>query len=128
MRVGDRGSIVVGWLTRLVVLFAVLGLLGHDAVKIVVANFGAADDAGVAASAAADAYAAKKDIRAAYAAAVEAVADKGDTVSTDGFEVDAAGKVTLTVERTPTTLWMKHVGPLRKYTTVRQSGSGSLPE
>lgn len=128
MRVGDRGSIVVGWLTKLVVLFAVLGLLGHDAVKIVVANFAAADDAGVAASAAADTYAAKKDIRAAYAAAVDAVAGKGDTVATEGFTVAADGRVTLTVERTPTTLWMKHVGPLKKYTIVRQSGSGALPE
>jgi hypothetical protein len=126
--VGDSGSIVVGWLTRLVVLFAVLGLLAFDGFKVVVANFGASDDAGVAASAAADSYAATKDVRAAYSAAVQAVAGKDDVVETKTFAVDSTGGVTLTVDRTPGTLWMHRVGPLKKWTVVRQSGSGRPPQ
>ena len=123
-RVGDSGSIVVGWLTRLVLLFAVLGLLAVDGFKVVVANFAASDDAGVAAGAAADSYAATKDVRAAYAAAVAAVADKQDVVETKTFLIDTTGAVTVTVDRTPTTLWMHHVGPLKKWTLIRQSGTG----
>jgi hypothetical protein len=126
--VSDSGSIVVGWLTRLVALFAVLGFLAYDGVMLVTANFAASDDAGVAASAAADSYAATKDVRSAYAAAVKAVADKSDVVETKTFSIDAAGKVTLTIDRSPSTLWMHHVGPLKKWTVVRQSGSGTPPQ
>jgi len=126
--VGDSGSIVVGWLTRLVVLFAVLGLLAFDGFKVVVANFGASDDAGVAAGAAADTYASTKDIRAAYSAAVQAVAGKDDVVETKTFTVDSTGGVTLTIDRTPTTLWLHRVGPLKKWTVVRQSGTGRPPQ
>ncbi|HUR52179.1 MAG TPA: hypothetical protein VMZ11_08650 [Mycobacteriales bacterium] len=124
----DSGSIVVGWLGRLVVLFAVLGLLAYDGVAIMVANFAAADDAGVAAGAAADDFRAHKDIQAAYDAAKQAVAGKGDTVETKTFQIAPSGKVTLTIDRHPTTLWMHRVGPLKKWTLVHQSGGGIPPE
>lgn len=126
--VGDSGSIVIGWLTRLVALFAVLGVLAYDGAMLVVANFGAADDAGVAANAAADTYAGTKDFRAAYAAAVAAVEGKGDSVEPKTFAIDTAGKVTLTIDRSPTTLWMHRVGPLKKWTVVRQTGTGTPPQ
>ena len=128
VRVGDSGSIVVGWLTRLVVLFAVLGFLAFDGFKVVIANVGASDDASAAASAAADTYQATKNVQAAYTAAVRAVADKHDVVETKTFVVDSAGGVTLTVDRTPTTLWMQHVSPLKKWTVVRQTGTGKPPQ
>lgn len=31
----DRGDIVLGWVTRLVVVFAVLGILGYDAISVI---------------------------------------------------------------------------------------------
>ncbi|HUR51134.1 MAG TPA: hypothetical protein VMZ11_03315 [Mycobacteriales bacterium] len=123
----DSGSIVVGWLGRLVVLFAVLGLLAYDGFTVMVASFGAADDAGVAANAAADSFKAKGDIQLAYDSAVQAVAGKGDTVDTKTFQVDQAGKVSLTIDRTPTTLWMHRVGPLKKWTQIHQTGTGTPP-
>ena len=121
----DRGSIVVGWLTRLVVLFAVLGVVAFDGFTLMVSNFGAADDAGVAASAAADSFKATNDVQAAYGAAVSAVAGKGDTIETKTFKIDQGGKVTLVVDRTPTTLWMHRIGALKKWTLVHQSGDGT---
>ena len=121
----DRGSIVVGWLTRLVVLFAVLGVVAFDGFTLMVSNFGAADDAGVAASAAADSFKATNDVQAAYGAAVSAVAGKGDTIETKTFKIDQSGKVTLTVDRTPTTLWMHRISALKKWTLVHQSGDGT---
>jgi hypothetical protein len=123
--VSDRGSIVVGWLTRLVILFAVLGVVAFDGFTLMVSNFGAADDAGVAASAAADSFKATNDVQAAYGAAVSAVAGKGDTVETKTFTIDQGGKVTLTIDRAPTTLWMHRIGPLKKWTLVHQSGDGT---
>jgi len=123
--VSDSGSIVVGWLGRLVVLFAVLGLIAYDGFAIMVANFGAADDATVAASAAADDYRLHSDVRAAYDAASRAVEGKGDTVETTTFQIASDGRVTLTIDRHPTTLWVHRVGPLKKWTQVRQSGTGA---
>ena len=120
----DSGSIVIGWLARLVILFAVVGFLAYDGVMLVVANFGASDDASTAAGAAADAYKSTGNIQSAYNAAVQAVAGKGDTVETKTFSIDASGKVTLTIDRTPTTLWMHRIGPLKKWTLVHESGSG----
>ena len=116
---------MIGWLARLVILFAVLGFLAYDGFTLMVSNFGASDDAGVAASAAADAYKGTNDVRAAYDAAVKALDGKPDTVETKTFSIDPSGKVTLTVDRSPTTFWVHHVGPLKKWTLVRQSGSGT---
>lgn len=115
---------MIGWLTRLVVLFAVIGFLAYDGFTVMTSNFGAADDAGVAAGAAADAYKASSSVQSAYDAAVKAVDGKKDTIETKTFSVDASGKVTLTVDREPTTLWMHRIGPLRKWTQVHQTGSG----
>lgn len=125
VRVSDSGSIVIGWLTRLVILFAVLGFLAYDGLSLVTANYGAADDAAVAASAAADTYKGTNNVQAAYEAAVESVAGKGDTIEPKTFQVDQAGKVTLTIDRTASTLWMHRIGPLKKWTVVRQSGFGT---
>jgi hypothetical protein len=125
--VSDSGSIVLGWLTRLVALFAVLGVLAYDGFMVVQANVGASDDASTAARAAADAYAGNRNVQLAYNAAANAVADKHDVVETKTFTIDSTGIVTLTVERTATTLWMHRLGPLKKWTEVRQTGSGTPP-
>lgn len=122
----DNGSIVIGWLSRLVVLFAFLGVLAYDGVNVAVANFGAADDASVAARAAADSYVLKRDVQAAYDAAVKSLDDKpGDVVETDTFKVGADGSVELVVVRSPSTLWMKRIGPLKGMAEVRQDGHAS---
>jgi hypothetical protein len=125
--VSDQGSIVVGWLGRLVVLFGVLGAVAYDGFSVMVANFGAADDATVAASAAADEYKTHGDIRAAYDAANKAVSGKGDTIEVKTFSIASDGKVTLTIDRHPSTLWIHRVGPLKKWTQVHQSGTGAPP-
>ena len=116
---------MIGWLARLVILFAVLGFLAFDGFTLMVANFGASDDAGVAASAAADTFAQTKDVRSAYDSAVKALGDKPDKIETESFSIAPSGKVTLTVDRSPMTFWVHKVGPLKKWTLVRQSGTGS---
>ena len=120
----DSGTIVLGWLTRLVAGFALVGFLAFDGITLVVANVQAADDAGSAASAAADSYQTTHDQRTALQAARAAVP------ATDVIEklaVAPTGAVTLTVDRSPTTLWMHRIGALRKWTVVRQAGTGSPP-
>ena len=121
----DSGSIVLGWLTKLVVLFAVLGVLAFDGVQLVVAHFGAADDATTAANAAADAFKQTHDVQKAYNAAVVALTNDKDSVETKTFSIAADGTVTLTVDRTPTTLWMHRFGAFKSWVAIHESGSAS---
>lgn len=111
-----------GWLARLVALFTLLGVLAFDGVKIVVATFGAADDAATAAQAAADSYRAAPDVQAAYDAAVQSLAGKADVVETKTFTVASDGRIDLVVQRHPTTLWLHRISPLKRFVTVQQAG------
>jgi hypothetical protein len=122
--VSDSGTIVLGWLTRLVAGFALVGLLAFDGISLVVANVQAADDAAAAASVAADSYQTTHDLRTALQAAREVV-PATDVI--EHFDVAPSGEVTVTVDRTPTTLWMHRLGATRKWAVVHQTGSGSPP-
>lgn len=120
----DTGSIVVGWLGKLVVALGLVGVLIFDGFAVVVANFNAADHATLAAREAADTLARNRsDIQAAYDSAVKAV-DSKDVVETETFSVDDQGAVHLYVKREAKTLWMHRIGPLKKYTQARQSATG----
>lgn len=122
----DSGSIVLGWLTKMVVTLAVLGVLAFDGIALVKANFSAADDAGTVASVAADTYKTTHDVQQAYNAAVLEAAKTNDTVDAKTFTVvQADGHVTLTVHKLATTLWMHRIGPLKKYLDVSATGEGS---
>lgn len=121
---GDRGDIVLGWLTRLTVTLAVLGLVLFDGVSLVAARFQAADAAGLAARAAAEEFRASKDVQKAYDAAYAEVAEDGDTVGTQDFSVAPDGTVSLSVTRVASTLVLEKVAPLRRYTEATATGSG----
>lgn len=121
----DDGSIVIGWLSKLVVLFALFGVIAYDGVNVVVANFGAADDAATAAREATDTFQRTKDVQAAYDAAVATLDGAGDAVETATFRVGDDGSVDLIVVRHPSTLWMKRIGLFDDITTVRQAGHAS---
>jgi hypothetical protein len=123
----DDGSIVLGWLTKLVVLFAVLGVLLFDLIAVAVNNVTAQDEANLAAQAAADAYHANPDIQVAYQAAVDAVADGGELVLPRTFVIDPDGTVHLVLRRDTRTLVLHHVGALRKYERVEASGEAAPP-
>ncbi len=121
----DEGSIVLGWLTKLVISLAVLGLVVFDGIALVSTTLNAADHATQAASLAAENYAASKSAQAAYDAAEAEVAKNGEKNDPKRYQVLSNGHVTLTVHKTATTLWMHRIGFLRKYTEVERSGGGS---
>lgn len=123
----DQGSIVAGWLAKLVVFLAIAGFLAYDVVAVGVANVRAANDATTAASAAADVFKTTKDVQKAYDAASALVQGNGETVETKTFTIDKSGAVTLTVDKEPHSLWMRHLGPTRKWTHVHQSGTAGPP-
>ena len=124
---GDRGDVVLGWLTRVTVTLAVFGVMLFDAVSLGTGTFQADDHAQRAARAAAEAYNQGRDVQQAYDAAVAEVLADGDTVQAPSFSVDAQGRVTLTLERDVPTLVMEKIPPLRRYTTQSRTVTSAAP-
>lgn len=123
----DRGDIVLGWLTRLVLGLAVVGLIGFDLVSLGATRFQAEDHAQSAARAAAEAYRAPSDLQAAYDAAAREALEHGDTIDPTTFSVTPDRTVTLTLRRTAPTLLVEKVAPLRPWADVRRTVTGSSP-
>lgn len=124
---GDRGDIVLGWLTRLTVVLAVLGVIGFDLVALGVGRLQAEDQAQAAARAAVRSWGETQDVQKAYEAALAQVAEDGGpsaTVRPEGFTVAADGAVTLTVEHTAATLLVAKIGPARSWATSRTTVTG----
>jgi hypothetical protein len=124
MRVGeDRGDVVLGWLTKLVVILGVLGLVAFDGISLAQARFQAADHATTAASAAADDFKTSHDLQKAYNAAYATVTGN-DTIETKTFQVATDGTVTLRLHHEATTLILKHIGPLKHWADAVETGEG----
>ena len=113
----ERGDIVLGWLTRLTVTLAVLGLVGFDALSLGVGRMKAEDRAITAGRAAVSTYGESKDVQKAYEAALGTLEDAADTIPPDAFTVATDGSVTLTVEHTASTMLIEKVEPIRDWAT-----------
>ncbi|MDT7546787.1 MAG: hypothetical protein QOE99_2897 [Actinomycetota bacterium] len=124
MRVsGDRGDVVLGWLTKLAVILGLLGVVAFDGISLAQARFQAADHATTAASAAADDYKANHDLQKAYNAAFATVSGN-DTIETKTFQVATDGTVTLRLHHEATTLILNHIGPLKHWADAVETGEG----
>lgn len=115
----DRGSIVLGWLTKLTLTLAVLGVVVFDVIAITSARFTAEDHAQEAARAASAAYRTPADLQLAYDAALAAVTVHGETIDAESFTITPEGSVTLTLRRTAPTLVVAKVAPLRPWADVK---------
>lgn len=115
---GDRGDIVLGWLTKLVVTLAVLGVVGFDLVSLGSARFQAEDHAQAAVRAANESWKSAKDLQTAYDAALAEVVEHGDTIDPQTFTVGADGGITLTLRRTAPTMLVEKIGPARSWADV----------
>lgn len=123
----DSGGIVVGWLTKLVVILAVLGIAGFDGLSVVSAHFSGSDDANTAASAAAEDWRFHKNIQTAFDAAQQAITDPSEKLLTKGFVVDSDGTVHLQLQKKINTLVMKSIPGLKKYVVVIINGDAPPP-
>jgi Tfp pilus assembly protein PilV len=122
MRVrGDRGDIVLGWLSKLVVVLGLLGLVAFDGISLAQARFQAADRATTAASAAAEDFRTNHDLQKAYNAAFATVSG-ADTIETKTFTVSTDGTVKLRLHHEATTLIVHRIGPLKKWTDAAETG------
>lgn len=121
---GERGDVVLGWLTRLTAVLAVLGVLGFDAVALGVGRLAAEDHAQQAARAAVRTWDQTPDLQRAYEAALAEVDPVEDTIAPDSFAVSPDGDVTLTLTHTSATLIVERVGPVRSWATTSTTVTG----
>lgn len=122
----DRGSVVIGWLVRLVAVLALVSVSAFDAISVGAAHVSGADDANSAALAAADTWRDTHNVNSALDSA-RAAAGANETVLSAGFVIQPDGTVHLVMKKTATTLVMSHIGPLKKYTVVTLQGESGPP-
>ena len=123
----DRGDIVLGWLTRITVVLALLGLVGFDLVSLGSGRLKAEDRAQAAARAAVQSYADGKDLQRAYEAALDRLTKDGgvgSTIAPESFTIAPDGAVTLTVQHTSPTLVVEKVEPIRSWATSSATVTG----
>lgn len=106
----DRGDIVLGWLTRLTLVLAVLAVIGFEGVSLGLSRISAQEVANDAAREAAHTYRDTRNVQDAYAAAVR-IADEGDaTIEPDEFFVMKDGTVVLTARKTARSMILYRFG------------------
>ncbi len=122
----ERGDIVLGWLTKVVVVLAVLGVCAYDGLSIVATKFSLADDGQSAAIAASTAWMHSKDVAQALAAAQASASSSNvlDTVIPTSLVIDPDGTVHLSLQREATTVLLTKIGPLRHWATVTVTAQG----
>lgn len=123
----DRGSIVLGWLTKLAVAIAIVGIALFDSISIFAAHLGASDDANTAAEAASQEYRTTHNVNDAYQAAVESLPSDSESIPPRTFVIEPDGTVNLLLRRTTTTLVVHSIGPLKKYALVVVHGTATPP-
>jgi hypothetical protein len=126
----DLGGIVTGWLTRIVVIGAVVGLAGFDGLSLVTTRLDLIDEGKQAARAGSSTWRATPNIQAAYNSAARDAAESNslNVVHTDSFTVARDDTVSLRIDREATTLLLHRIKPLRQWTLVREDVSGRSVE
>ena len=120
----ERGDIILGWLTKLVIGISIAGVVAFDGVSIGVAHVSAIDDANSAALAASRAWQTSHDMSQALQAAQQTAAEHGETVVEASLHFDSDGTAHVDIERDATTLVVRHIHALRSWMEITAAGSG----
>jgi hypothetical protein len=99
----DTGSIVFGWLGRVTLTLALIGLVGFEVLSIAVTQVGIADAGATAGDKALTVYADTRDPNAAYLAADQYVTSQGAELVKKTFKITPQS-VTFKVKKTAPTL------------------------
>lgn len=109
----DQGSVVLGWLSRLVLTFAILGLIGFEVMSIAVVHVQVEDIGRSAAQEAIETYQETQNPELAYQAADVYAASQDSEIDKASFEITPES-VSFTLEKVAPTLllyrWSKTAG------------------
>lgn len=118
-----RGGIVLGWIFKIVVLLAILGVASFETGAIIVSKVTVDRVAIDASQEAGRVYAGSRDADKAEQAAKQVAAKDG--VSVTGFRIIAEGKyVEVTCTKKASTFIVQHVGFLKRFATARSTHDG----
>jgi len=121
-RAADRGDIVLGWLTKVSLVLALLGVVGFDGLSLVQARVSVVDTAEHAAVAARDSWQDTHNVQLAYAEAQSVAAKSGGTVPAQEMVIEPDGTVRLVVHKTARTFVLRHLSKLNTVTNVTGHG------
>jgi hypothetical protein len=121
----DRGSIIVGWLTKVAVILTLVGVVGFDLISVATTKMSAADDATNAARIGSETYIdTRGDVQRAYAASLRYAEKHGATIEPSDFEVEADGTVHVRIVKTATTIVFYRNSTSKKWAHVVANGDG----
>jgi hypothetical protein len=119
----DRGDIVLGWLTKVIVVMSLIGLLVVEGLSITSARISGKDVANGVALAGSEAYSAKKSAKTALRAAQAEALSHGAEVVPGTFLVARDGRVTVTVRQTAKTVLLYRVAQTRTWAQIDSDGN-----
>jgi hypothetical protein len=122
----DRGDIVLGWLTRIVVVLGIAGLGLYDAISVGTTAVSLSDQGNIAAREASETWQATDSVQAAYDTAVKSATEANplNVVNAKTFTIDPDGTVHLDVSRTATTIVIYHWDRTARWAELTRSGQG----
>jgi hypothetical protein len=123
---GRDGQIVVGWLLKLVVGLTIFGLILFEAGAVIAARVQADGIAADAAREAAFTYGRDASEEDAKAAALEFVGKNPDALLVAFGVSDDGKRVTVTVEKRAKTIFVQHIGRLKRYSRARATESATV--
>jgi hypothetical protein len=116
----DSGDMVIGWLTRVAAILLVIGLIGFEALSIVIARIQLGDTAASAGSTALSVYAGSHSQSVAYQQAQAVAVAAGATIVQRSFRFNVDGSVEFTIRKEAHTLLVQHVGATKKWAHVKE--------
>jgi len=118
-----RGGIVLGWIFKIIVLLAILGVASFETGAIIVSKVTADRVAIDAAQEAGRVYAGSRDIDKATEAAKQIAAKDGVTVI-DVHPIAQGKYIQVTVSKKASTFLVQHIGFLRRFATAKSTHVG----
>jgi hypothetical protein len=117
--------VVVGWLTRVTLTLAVIGVILFDTASLLVGRVSVSDHADAAAQAARDAWRPQHSYAAAVTAA-QGAADNDELVA-NSLVIGADGTTTLALHRNVSTLILQHIPRAKRLGDVTEVGLARPP-
>ena len=106
----DRGDIVIGWLTKIVIVLSIAGIGLFDALSIGSTSVSLSDQGQYAAREASEAWQQTESVQSAYDVAVATATSQNaqNTIDPKSFRIDPDDTVHLRIGRTATTIVLHH--------------------
>lgn len=125
-RAGDGGDIVIGWLAKLVLVMAVVGVALFDAIAIGTTQLAITDQASVAARAGSGAWKSTQNVQVAYESALAAALEANhlNEIPAESFTIDPDGTVHLLLRREATTFVVHRSEHTRPWAQLSATATG----